>query len=109
MPSSRKLTSPRFSVGDVVTHALFDYRGVVVDVDATFQLSDEWYEEVARSRPPKDAPWYHVIVEGSDAMRYVAQRNLLPDETGQPVRNPVLDELFAGFDDGRYRRRDRLQ
>jgi heat shock protein HspQ len=47
----------RFAIGDVVEHRLFGYRGVVLDVDASFQLSDEWYEEVARSRPPKHAPW----------------------------------------------------
>ena len=45
------------------------------------QLSDEWYEEVARSRPPKDAPWYHVLVEDSDSPRYVAEKNLSRDTT----------------------------
>ncbi len=109
MSDARTIGRPHFSVGEVVQHALFGYRGVVVDLDATFQLTDEWYDEVARSRPPKDAPWYHVVVEDSDAVRYVAERNLRADDTGEPVRNPLLDELFAGFDDGRYRRRDRLQ
>lgn len=109
MAESRTSSDPRFSIGEVVAHRLFGYRGVVVDVDATFGLTDEWYDEVARSRPPKDAPWYHVVAEDSDAVRYVAERNLAPDETGRPVRNPFLDELFAGFADGRYRPRARLQ
>jgi heat shock protein HspQ len=91
-----------FGVGDVVEHRLFGYRGVVLDVDASFQLSDEWYEEVARSRPPKDAPWYHVIVQDSDSLRYVAEQNLAPDMTGLPVRNPALGQLFDEFVDGRY-------
>jgi heat shock protein HspQ len=95
-------TKARFSIGDVVEHQLFSYRGVVVDVDATFQLSDEWYEQVARSRPPKDAPWYHVIVQDSDSLRYVAEQNLSPDMTGLPVRNPALEQLFDAFVDGRY-------
>ncbi|MCU7879607.1 MAG: heat shock protein HspQ [Candidatus Thiodiazotropha sp. (ex Lucinoma aequizonata)] len=47
-------THVNFSVGDLVYHRLFDYRGVVVDVDPQFMLSEEWYENVARSRPPKD-------------------------------------------------------
>jgi len=92
----------QFSVGDVIEHRLFGYRGVVVDVDASFSLSDEWYEEVARSRPPKDAPWYHVLVHDSDAPRYVAEQNLQPDPTRQPVRNPALRSFFDDFVDGRY-------
>ena len=46
----------QFSVGDLVRHKLFDYRGVVVDVDPCLMLSDEWYDAVARSRPPKTIP-----------------------------------------------------
>ena len=44
----------RFAIGDLVNHKLFNYRGVVYDVDPQFALSEEWYETVARSRPPKD-------------------------------------------------------
>ena len=56
-----KMPSARFSVGDVVQHKLFDYRGVIVDVDTNFQGTEEWYEVVARSRPPKHRPWYHTV------------------------------------------------
>ncbi|MGI9303895.1 MAG: heat shock protein HspQ, partial [Gammaproteobacteria bacterium] len=49
-----------FSVGQIVHHKLFDYRGVIYDVDPHFQGTDEWYEEVAKSRPPRNKPWYHV-------------------------------------------------
>jgi len=52
----------QFSIGDLVHHKLFDYRGVVFDVDPRLMLSEEWYEAVARSRPPKDQPWYRVLV-----------------------------------------------
>ena len=47
----------RFFVGQIVHHKRFDYRGVVFDVDSTFQGTDEWYEQVAQSRPPKKQPW----------------------------------------------------
>ena len=46
----------QFFVGQIVRHTRFDYRGVVFDVDATFRGTNEWYELVARSRPPKDQP-----------------------------------------------------
>ncbi len=92
----------RFAPGELVHHARFDYRGVVVDVDATFQLSDEWYEQVARSRPPKDRPWYHVLVDGSNSMTYVAERHLETESSHAPIRHPLLDQYFRVFRDGRY-------
>ena len=95
-------TRAKFSVGALIQHRLFGYRGVVVDVDARFSLSDEWYEVVAQSRPPKDAPWYHVLVQDSDAPRYVAERNLQPDLSGQPVRNSALRAFFDDLVDGHY-------
>ena len=64
-----------FSIGQIVQHRLFGYRGLIYDVDPTFQLTDEWYEQVARSRPPKDAPWYHVLPDGAQHMTYVAERS----------------------------------
>ena len=68
----------KFSVGDLVHHRIFNYRGVIVDVDRNFQSSEEWYEIVAKSRPPKNRPWYHVLVHGSDHSTYVAERTLKP-------------------------------
>lgn len=95
----------RFGVGELVSHKLFDYRGVVVDVDPIFQGTDEWYERMARSRPPRDAPWYHVLVHGATHMTYVAERNLESDPSGEPAIHPLLDRFFDGFRDGRYVRR----
>jgi heat shock protein HspQ len=94
----------RFGVGDCVHHVRFGYRGVVFDVDATFLGSDEWYEEVARSRPPRDAPWYHVLPDGADHTTYVAERHLQPDTSGSPIAHPLLEDFFDAFEDGRYLR-----
>lgn len=101
-----KQSVARFSPGDVIRHNRFDYRGVVVDVDATFQLSDEWYEQVARSRPPKDRPWYHVLVDGADTTTYVAERHLERDPDPAPIRHPLLDRFFRAFEGGRYARHE---
>lgn len=95
-------TSSRFSIGELVRHRLFDYRGVVVDVDHEFMLTDEWYEEVARSRPPKDKPWYHVLVHEATHNTYVAERNLEPDTSGEPISHPLVELEFSEFRDGRY-------
>ena len=95
-------TRASFRVGQLVHHKLFDYRGVVVDVDPVFEGDDAWYEMMVRSRPPKDKPWYHVLVHDAEHMTYVAERNLEPYESGEPIHHPVLDEFFADFRDGGY-------
>lgn len=92
----------RFSVGDLVHHRLFDYRGVVVDVDPQFMLSEEWYETVAASRPPKDQPWYRVLVHNATHDTYVAERNLESDPSGEPVFHPLVDVQFTAFSGGKY-------
>lgn len=94
----------RFNVGDLVHHRLFGYRGVVADVDPDFGLTDAWYEAMAKSRPPKDKPWYQVLVHASDHTTYVAERNLERDTTGRPVDHPLVARLFSRFEDGRYLR-----
>lgn len=92
----------RFRVGQMIHHKRFDYRGVIVDVDATFEGTDEWYEAMARSRPPKDQPWYHVLVDGAAHMTYVTEQNLEPDLSGQPIAHPALDHFFDELRDGLY-------
>ena len=94
--------SAKFAIGQVVHHNRFDYRGVIFDVDWEFQLTDEWYDQVARSRPPKDKPWYHVLVDGSSQTTYVAERHLEAVPDPQPINHPLLDRLFSSFQDGRY-------
>ena len=92
----------KFHVGQLVHHRLFGYRGVVFAAAPVFMGSDEWYEQVARSRPPRDQPWYHVLVDGTDGMTYVAERHLEPDETGDPIVNPLENACFESFRDGQY-------
>jgi heat shock protein HspQ len=92
----------RFSPGQVVCHLRFGYRGVILDVDPVFCGSDEWYRRVARSRPPRDEPWYHVLVHDAAHRTYVAERHLAVDRSGEPVRHPEVGACFGDFRDGRY-------
>ncbi len=92
----------RFQVGQLIHHRLFDYRGVIVDVDASFQGSEDWYQAMARTRPPKEKPWYHVLVHDAAHMTYVTERNLQPDLTGQPIQHPALGQFFDELRDGLY-------
>ena len=101
------MSDPLFFVGQCIHHKKFDYRGVIVDVDAQYAGTDEWYEQVALSRPPRDKPWYHVLVDGGEHMTYVAERHLEQDETGLPVEHPAVPHFFDSLEDGVYRIRQR--
>ena len=101
------ITQVKFAVGELVRHRLFGYRGVIVDVDRNFQASEEWYQTVAKSRPPKNKPWYHVLVHGSTHSTYVAERNLASDDSLEPIDHPMVEHFFSNFDHGRYVRIDR--
>lgn len=92
----------RFGLGQLVTHRLLGYRGVIVGVDASYAGSDEWYERMATSRPPKDAPWYNVLVDGASHQTYVAEMNLEVDESGAPVQHPHVWLFFDAFEEGLY-------
>lgn len=96
-----------FTIGQIIHHRLFDYRGVIFDVDPVFQGDEEWYQNVARTRPPRDRPWYHVLVDGDYRITYVAERNLESDDSGNPVHHPALNEFFTAFDNGSYVSRKR--
>ena len=69
----------KYCIGQLIQHKLFDYRGIILSVDLEFKSTDEWYEAVAKSRPPKNEPWYHVLVHQKGHQTYVAEQNLQPD------------------------------
>ena len=101
--------SARFSIGQVVRHRLFPFRGVIFDVDPTFSNSEEWWESIPEEvRPAKDQPYYHLLAENDDTeyVAYVSEQNLLADDSGEPVRHPQVRDIFGSFEKGLYRSRD---
>ena len=103
-----KFPQSEFSIGEMIHHRLFDYRGVIVDVDSKCEATDEWYEQVARSRPPKDQPWYQVLVDGAEHTTYVAEQNLEADQVLSPIDHPLIEVTFAGLENGKYLRKQRI-
>ena len=92
----------KFRIGQIVRHKLFDYTGVIFDIDPIFQSSDEWYKQVARSRPPKNKPWYHVLVHAAEHSTYVAEQNLDFEEQPKAIQHPLINSLFTKFDGLQY-------
>ena len=98
----------KFRIGQVVKHRKFPFRGVIFDVDPVFANTEEWWLSIpADSRPSKDQPYYHLLAENSETeyIAYVSEQNLLPDDSGAPLRHPQLREMFEAEADGRYRLR----
>lgn len=93
----------RFSVGQVIHHTKCNYRGVIVEAHESFQGTDEWYDEEARSRPPRALPWYRVLVHDASHETYVAERHLELDRSGEPIKHPCVGLFFDRFDGVRYR------
>jgi heat shock protein HspQ len=114
--AGRRVDAPRhsearFGIGDVVKHRVFDFRGVVFDIDPVFANSEEWYQAIPEDvRPKRDQPFYHLLAENDDSsyVAYVSQQNLLGDSDGGPVDHPSVAQLFEDFADGRYRLRRSL-
>ena len=74
-----KSPKAKYCIGQLIQHKLFEYRGIILSVDLEFKSTDEWYEAVAKSRPPKNEPWYHVLVHQKGHQTYVAEQNLQSD------------------------------
>ena len=94
----RARAGPSSRVGQVVRHRIYPFRGVVFDIDPVFNNTEEWWLSIPEEiRPRKDQPFYHLLAENAetDYIAYVSEQNLLPDETGAPVRHPQVKELFA--------------
>lgn len=97
---------PLYRPGQLVRHRRYGYRGVVVDVDPCCQASDQWYQ-ANQTQPERNQPWYHVLVDGSEATTYPAQSSLAADTSKQPIDHPLIEVFFTSFVDGHYLRNDR--
>ena len=109
IPRMRKFSTAKFSVGQIVRHRFFPFRGVIFDVDPEFNNTEDWYQAIpAEIRPSKNQPFYHLLAENAETeyVAYVSEQNLLPDETGEPVRHPQVRDLFGSFERGQYRSRE---
>jgi heat shock protein HspQ len=106
-----KTSIAKFTIGQVVRHRLFPFRGVVFDVDPEFANTEDWYESIpVEARPRKDQPFYHLFAENAESqyVAYVSEQNLLPDTSGEPVRHPRINDMFELHDKGSYRWRNSM-
>lgn len=106
MTDQSTIRKAKYAVGDVVRHRIYPFRGIVFDIDPVFDNTEEWWLAIPEEiRPRKDQPFYHLLAENEETeyIAYVSEQNLLPDDSGTPVRHPKVGELFTQDEDGRYR------
>ena len=67
----------KFSIGDIVKHKHSIPKNV---------------------RPSKDQPFYHLLAENDEITyeAYVSEQNLLVDDSGEPIKHPLIEEIFSG-------------
>jgi heat shock protein HspQ len=100
-----EVAEARFAIGEVVRHRIFDFRGVVFDIDPVFANSEDWYQSIPEGvRPAKDQPFYHLFAENADSsyIAYVSQQNLLSDVEHGPISHPGINAVFEGWTGNRY-------
>ena len=101
-----KARSAKFAIGQVVKHRVFPFRGLIFDVDPEFDNTEEWWLSIPEEvRPRKDQPFYHLFAENAESeyIAYVSEQNLLPDHSGEPLRNPMIQDMFVRDETGAYR------
>jgi heat shock protein HspQ len=104
----RAVRRAKFGIGDVVKHRVYPFRGVIFDVDPVFANTEEWLSSIPEEiRPRRDQPFYHLLAENAQTtyVAYVSEQNLLPDDSGKPVRHPQVGQFFGELRGDRYVRR----
>lgn len=95
----------KFQIGQIVRHRFYPFRGVIYDVDPTFNNTEEWWLSIPEEvRPRKDQPYYHLFAENAQTtyIAYVSEQNLVLDDSGDPVRHPDIPQVFGELRNGRY-------
>ncbi|MEM1383446.1 MAG: heat shock protein HspQ [Pseudomonadota bacterium] len=95
----------KYNIGQIVKHRYHPFRGVIFDVDPSFEHTEEWWMSIPEEiRPRKDQPFYHLFAENETSyyVAYVSEQNLLPDDSGVPVEHPQVGDFFSDHDGDGY-------
>lgn len=96
----------RYNIGQVIRHRLYAMRGVIFDVDTSFAGTDG--DPTADGMATRLV--YRLFAE-DDEIPYVAciaENDLEPDDSGEPVSHPGIGALFDVQEAGGYRQRRQL-
>jgi heat shock protein HspQ len=108
MDQTHKGKVAKYTIGSVVKHRVYPFRGVVFDIDPEFNNTEEWWQAIPEEiRPRKDQPFYHLLAENAETeyVAYVSEQNLVPDQSKDPLRHPQINEIFVKTRDGKLKAR----
>lgn len=97
---------PIFKRGQIVKHKHDDYRGIITDYDMYFINDEEIYNKNSQ-KPAKDKPWYYILIDGTNAISYTAEENLVLDQNQKNIEHSLVDFFFNGFDGTKFIRNDK--
>ena len=97
-----KTLQSKFQIGTIVKHKLFNYRGIIADIDPYFIGDESWYELMAKTKPAKNKPWYYILVDNSMHITYVPECNLAKNVSSSKISHPEIDNYFIGYKNGKY-------
>ena len=51
-----------------------------------------------RCKTQKNQPFYHLLAENNEITyeAYVSEQNLVNDDSGEPIKHPLIEEIFTG-------------
>ena len=99
------LIEAKFSIGNIVKHKFLNFRGVIFDLDPSFNNTEEWYNSIPKNfRPRKDQPFYHVFAENEEIfyIAYVSEQNLISDCSSGAANHPDIKKIFCLFNGKAY-------
>jgi heat shock protein HspQ len=104
-----KISVARFAIGRLVCHRVYEFRGVVFDVDPEFfDRAATGVTILVEGRSRRDQPFYYLLAENgtSPYVAYVSEQSMVLDTSDEPVSHPQVDDLFKRDETGCYRSRN---
>jgi len=101
----QELIEASFSIGNIVKHRYLNFKGVIFDLDPSFNNTEEWYLAIPKEiRPIKEQPFYHLFAENEEIfyIAYVSEQNLLIDDSNKKCNHPDIKQVFSHFDGIKY-------
>ena len=95
----------KFAIGELVQHKFLAFRGVIFDIDPSFNNTEEWYLAIPKDfRPMKNQPFYHLLADNGNMFynAYGSEQNLVVEQSPKQVNHPDINFYFSEFDRKRY-------
>ena len=87
----------KFSIGDIVKHKHFEFRGVIYDVTLNLIILRNGISLFLKTLGlERTNLFYHLLAENDEITyeAYVSEQNLLIDDSDEPIKHPLIEEIF---------------